>query len=114
MNKISALSAGGRGGIDRNSPDDRQLLVSFLLHCADLSNPLSSFDSSKKVSDRVSVEFNTQAELERKKGLPVTVMESTDGASKAKMEVRVDLSAGAAPACCPAACICLSLLPDPY
>lgn len=88
MNKVQALSAGGRGGIDRNSPDDRQLLVSFLLHCADLSNPLSDFDSSRKVSDRVSTEFNNQAELERKKGLPVTVMEATDGAAKAKMEAR--------------------------
>lgn len=87
VNKVAALSAGGRGGIDKDSPDDRQLLVSFLLHCADLSNPLGAFEAAKRVSELVSVEFNTQADLERKLELPVTVMEATDGVAKAKMEI---------------------------
>ena len=67
--------------------EDRALLVSFLLHCADLSNPLAPPAKSRHVADLVSTEFNAQAKLEQEAGLPVSVMTAHDEVTKAKMEL---------------------------
>jgi hypothetical protein len=75
------------GGFSRDSPDDRQLLVSFLLHCADLCNPLFPPAMSRRIADELAVEFSRQAELERAAGLPVTVMVAGDDTAKAKLEL---------------------------
>lgn len=71
----------------RESLDDRQLLVSFLLHCADLSNPLAPPGMSKRIANLVTTEFNRQAMLENEAGLPVSVMTAYDELTKAKMEL---------------------------
>jgi hypothetical protein len=65
-----------------------QLLVSFLLHCADLCNPLLPPALSMRIANTLGREFDSQAEAERAAGLPVTVMLAHDTGSKAKMEVR--------------------------
>lgn len=76
----------GDVGFDKASLEDRQLLVSFLLHCADLNNPLSPPEQSLRVASLVSAEFNRQAELERAADLQVSVMTAHDSVTKAKME----------------------------
>ena len=74
-------------GFSRDSPEDRQLLVSFLLHCADLCNPLLPPPVSRRIANELSMEFSRQAELERAASLPVTVMLAHDDVGKAKLEL---------------------------
>ena len=69
-----------------DSSEDRQLLVSFLLHCSDLCTPLLPPLVSAKVCDDLAIEFHNQAERERQANLPVTVMLAADVLAKAKME----------------------------
>jgi len=87
----------------RDVPEDRQLLVSYLLHCADLCNPLFPPPMSRRIADQLSTEFSRQAERERSEGLPITVMLAHDDVGKAKARwnaaVFVVLSAAA---CCTA------------
>lgn len=73
------------GSFSRDSAEDRQLLVSFLLHCADLCNPLLPPALSQRIADDLGREFSAQATLERRAGLPVTVMLADGDASKAKV-----------------------------
>ncbi len=74
-------------------PLQPQLLVSFLLHCADLCNPLLPPALSMRIANTLGREFDAQAEAERAAGLPVTVMLAHDMGSKAKMEVRAQARA---------------------
>jgi len=89
----TVLGAAGRqapavgGGFARRSPEDRVLLVNFLLHCADLGNPLLPPSLSRRIAYDLSREFEAQAEQERQAGLPVTVMLAADDAGKAKLEL---------------------------
>ncbi len=74
-------------GFSRDSDDDRQLLVSLLLHCADLCNPLFPPAMSRRIAADLGREFAAQAELERAAGMPVTVMLADTDAAKAQLEV---------------------------
>lgn len=65
---------GASNALSRDSADDRKLLVAFLVHCADLCNPILAPPMSKRIADKLGEEFKAQAELEREKGLAVTVM----------------------------------------
>ena len=60
-------------GFASGQPEERQLLVSFLLHCADLGNPLRPPSLSARIADDLQREFEAQAARERAQGLPVTV-----------------------------------------
>ena len=75
------------GGFSREDPEDRQLLVSYLLHCADLCCPLLPPPLSQRISGALSVEFEAQAAAEVGAGVAVTVMLARDDAAKAKMEI---------------------------
>ena len=71
------------------SPDtleDRQLLVSFLLHVADICTPTLPIAVSKRVADRLGEEFEAQARLEKAHGLDVSVMLAAKAVQKAAME----------------------------
>eukprot|EP01137_Pigoraptor_chileana_P036750 Opistho-2@32871 len=54
------------------SEDQRQFVVSILLHNADISNPCKPWDISKKWSDLIAEEFYLQGDLERAQGLPIS------------------------------------------
>jgi hypothetical protein len=75
-------------GFSRDEPEDRQLLVSFLLHSADLCNPLLPPPLSRRIAATLSAEFEAQARAESGAGVAVTVMLASDDVAKAKMEVR--------------------------
>ena len=75
------------GSFSRDSAEDRQLLVAFLLHCADLCNPLLPPQLSRRIADDLGREFAAQAEQERRAGLPITVMLADSDAAKARMEI---------------------------
>lgn len=62
--------------------------ATYILHSADLSNPLAPPDVSRRTALAVSAEFDAQASRERELGLPVTVMVADSEYGKAKMEVR--------------------------
>jgi hypothetical protein len=82
------LAAGGTGGgFQRYNAEHRQLLVCFLMHIADLCNPLLPPPVSRRIAADLSREFSRQAELERAAGLPVTVMLAHDDAGRAKLEI---------------------------
>ena len=74
-------------GFGRRSAEDRLLLVNFLLHCADLGNPLLPPTLSRRIANDLAREFEAQAEQERQAGLPVTVMLASDDVAKAKLEL---------------------------
>jgi hypothetical protein len=71
----------------RDDPEDRQLLVSYLLHTADLCNPLLPPALSRRIAATLSQEFEAQAAAESAAGVPVSVMLAADDAAKAKMEI---------------------------
>jgi hypothetical protein len=75
------------GGFAARTADDRQLLVCFLLHNADLCNPLLPPPLSRRLATDLGREFNAQADAERAAGLPVTVMLAADDGARAKLEV---------------------------
>lgn len=50
---------------------DKDVLLSALLHAADLSNPARPFDVSKRWAKLLAAEFQEQAKLERELALPV-------------------------------------------
>ncbi|CDI85661.1 3', 5'-cyclic nucleotide phosphodiesterase domain-containing protein, putative [Eimeria praecox] len=56
-----------------NSDEDHTLLVTCLIHCADISNPLLPERRNVQWASLIIQEFNAQVEMERHKGLPVTV-----------------------------------------
>jgi hypothetical protein len=74
-------------GFRRDSLPDRILLVSFLLHCADLCNPLFPPPMSRRIAYELEAEFSKQADLERQAGLPVSVMLAHSDVAKAQNEV---------------------------
>ena len=69
------------------SADDRALLVAFLLHCADLHNPLLPPAMSQRIAGELSREFAAQAAQEQAASLPVTVMLGTTELQRAQMEI---------------------------
>jgi hypothetical protein len=78
---------GASSAFNRDSAEDRQLLVAFMLHCADLCTPLLPPPLSVRATEALGREFAAQAKAERAAGLPVTVMLADDPASKAKLEL---------------------------
>jgi len=56
---------------DRNNLQDRELVVSMILHTADLSNPAREFDLATKWAQLLAQEFTNQTIVERELGLPV-------------------------------------------
>jgi hypothetical protein len=64
------------------------LVISFVLHCADLCCPLLPPALSRRIAGDLSREFAAQAARERAAGMPVTVMDAPTELAKAKMEVR--------------------------
>ncbi len=77
----------GAFAFDRDSAEDRQLLVCFLLHCADLCNPLFAPQLSRRVAADLGREFAAQAAAERRAGMAVTVMLADDDAGAARLEI---------------------------
>ncbi|CDJ47284.1 3', 5'-cyclic nucleotide phosphodiesterase domain-containing protein, putative [Eimeria brunetti] len=65
-----------------NNDEDHAFLVTCLIHCADISNPLLPERRNVQWASLIIQEFNAQVEMERHKGLPVTVF----------MDVRTELS----------------------
>ncbi|KAL8436084.1 hypothetical protein Efla_002074 [Eimeria flavescens] len=60
-------------GESLSSDEDRKLLMTCLIHCADISNPLLPERRNVQWASLIVQEFNAQVEMERHKGLPVTV-----------------------------------------
>ena len=70
------------------SPADKIFYGKYILHCADLSNPVRPFHLAKEWASRVSEEFNRQGEIEKARGLPVsTFLLTPDTARLAKNEI---------------------------
>jgi len=70
------------------SPADQLFFCKILLHAADLSNPVRSFDIAKTWAERIADEFNSQVEREKSLGLQVLpFMVIPDGAALAKNEI---------------------------
>ncbi|GMH60020.1 hypothetical protein TL16_g02949 [Triparma laevis f. inornata] len=76
------------GGWNPEQSSDKLLLLSVLLHAADLSNPCREWGASSEWSRLVSIEFNAQVKKEKEMGLPfLPFMQSEDEESKAKQEI---------------------------
>jgi len=83
----AAAGAGAAAGFKRDSEVDRRTIVAFLLHAADLSNPLFPPAVSQRIAEGLAREFEAQAELERVQGLPISVMIARDRVTQATNEV---------------------------
>jgi len=86
LSRVERRLSGEASLLSRDVPDDRLLLVAFLLHCADLCNPLLPPAMSRRIAERLGVEFEGQAAMERAADLQVTVMLAPEPAKKADME----------------------------
>ena len=81
-----ASKADGQWHIE--SPADKIFYGKYILHCADLSNPVRPFYLAKEWACRVSEEFNRQGEIEKARGLPVsTFLLTPDTTRLAKNEI---------------------------
>ena len=74
-----------------DEPDDRQSMMNFLMHSADLSNPVRPFPLAKRWAYLIIDEFTQQGDMEKRLNLPVSPMcdrdtLATDG-QKAKMQM---------------------------
>jgi hypothetical protein len=75
------------GGWNPEQSSDKLLLLSILLHAADLSNPTRTWEASRTWANLVSTEFNAQVSNEKSLGLPfLPFMETPDEESQAKQE----------------------------
>lgn len=58
-----------------------------MVHCADLSNPTKPLELYRKWTDRIMVEFFTQGDRERDKGMEISPMCDKHNASIEKTQV---------------------------
>jgi hypothetical protein len=59
---------------DQEKLEAKKILMSFILHLADISNPTKKFHIYKEWEDRVCQEFFKEGDLEKKENLPVTFL----------------------------------------
>ena len=75
---------------NKELPEDRQSMMNFLMHAADLSNPARPFEAAKRWAWAIIDEFTQQGDMEKRLSLPVSPMcdrdMETDG-QKAKMQM---------------------------
>lgn len=76
---LLARVADTAGAFSRDSADDRLLLVSFLLHTADLCTALLPAAINEALVRRLCDEFSAHAAAEAKQGLPVTCPLASQG-----------------------------------
>mmetsp|Transcript_31501 Transcript_31501/g.32707 ORF Transcript_31501/g.32707 Transcript_31501/m.32707 type:complete len:515 (+) Transcript_31501:12-1556(+) len=67
--------------------DNQQMVLDLLIHTADVSNPAKPFVVYKKWVDLVFVEFFAQGDLEKMKGLPVTILCDRETTSMSKSQI---------------------------
>ena len=60
--------------LEKLSASDEMIVMKCVLHMSDISNPAKAWLVSKEWSDRLSVEFSTQGDIEKKEKLPVSPM----------------------------------------
>lgn len=66
----------------------RNQIISMIVHCADISNPIKPWSISKRFADSVANEFRAQVEQEKAAGVPCTPhMLGLDTKGQAKMEL---------------------------
>eukprot|EP00298_Acanthocystis_sp_HF-20_P006293 c16195_g1_i1.p1 GENE.c16195_g1_i1~~c16195_g1_i1.p1 ORF type:complete len:601 (-),score=221.56 c16195_g1_i1:35-1837(-) len=66
-------------GFNLTQAEDRKIVLSMLLHCADLGNGVRNFDIAKKWGEKVMEEFFNQGDREKELSLPVTANMDRDG-----------------------------------
>ncbi|XP_055020790.1 cAMP-specific 3',5'-cyclic phosphodiesterase 4D-like isoform X2 [Boleophthalmus pectinirostris] len=66
---------------------DRIQVLQNMVHCADLSNPTKPLELYRQWTDRIMVEFFTQGDRERDKGMEISPMCDKDNASVEKSQV---------------------------
>lgn len=60
-----------------------------MVHCADLSNPTKPLELYRQWTDRITVEFFTQGDRERDKGMEISAMCDKHNASIEKNQVKI-------------------------
>lgn len=75
------------GALSRDSKDDRQLLMSVVMKCADISNSVRPIHVSVKWADFLLAEFFSQGDLESSQGMPISPMMDRRSINKPKMQM---------------------------
>eukprot|EP00890_Picochlorum_soloecismus_P003868 jgi/Picsp_1/4482/NSC_06703-R1_3 5 -cyclic nucleotide phosphodiesterase family protein len=70
------------------SQEDRLLLLSMILHAADISNPVRPINIASKWANMVTREFFAQGDLEKSKGYPVSPMCDRQGTFLPETQVK--------------------------
>ncbi|PWA14021.1 hypothetical protein CCH79_00016994, partial [Gambusia affinis] len=78
---------------------DRIQVLQNMVHCADLSNPTKPLELYRKWTDRIMVEFFTQGDRERDKGMEISPMCDKHNASIEKNQVVRDATARSGSGC---------------
>jgi hypothetical protein len=62
----------------KDDPQQTQMAISALLHCADVNNPMKPFDICKQWAYLMLDEFFAQGDMERAAGVPVSLLNDRD------------------------------------
>lgn len=84
MNNVEASPANERNVI---LSQNMELVGAFMLKAADISNPTKEFTYAEVISNKVFTEFFAQGDLEKAKGLPVSVLMDRETINKANASV---------------------------
>lgn len=74
-------------GIDKVYKEHTKDLMSFMIHCADISNPSKEFEIYSQWTDMIITEFFNEGDLEKQEGLPVNAMCDRDLVSVPKAQI---------------------------
>jgi CheY-like chemotaxis protein/HPt (histidine-containing phosphotransfer) domain-containing protein len=75
------------GPLSKENKEDRQLLMSIVLKCADISNASRPFNVAKKWSKLLIDEFLSQGDLEKEKGFTISPMMDRNTLDKVQMQI---------------------------
>ncbi|KAL8292738.1 hypothetical protein RQP46_001350 [Phenoliferia psychrophenolica] len=89
LNDLGRRFGERRGGGSNNVEEDRLLLCSGLIKCADISNPTRPHRISRAWSTALLDEWTVQAAIETEFGLPISVMQLDPADTKAQAKSQV-------------------------
>jgi len=78
---------GGKASFNKDSKDDRQLLIDYVLHSSDISNLIRPLHIYRIWCDVLFEEYLQQGDEEKKNGLPVSPYMDRDSTDQVRMSI---------------------------
>jgi len=75
------------GPVVSDTQGHMQLVVNFLLHCADLGNPMKPWPLCQRIAYLLLEEFFAQGDKEKEKGIPVQMLNDREKVNRANSQI---------------------------